>query len=367
MQIVAGTWFRENWNAEVTVSSVHSEHDQHFYEKFGFLSVRSNRRGFFPLFGQLFLAIVLGRAPKPIQKRLTRSTSELGSIVRSDLVIDLSGDMLTESHGIKLAVSHFGPLLTAHLLGVPYFVCAQSIGPFSRLRRVAKYLLNRAVLITTREPITTDWLNGLGVEVVQCSDLAFLLTTTAPRPSSKHSTIGVNLSSLYAEHYRSLTQKSIIDELAVALNSLGLPVLLVPHVTGPRASQDDRVILRSLQEKLTCPSQLIDTDLDPNETKSHISTTAIFIGARFHSCIAALSSHVPTVALSYSHKSIGIMSSLGLQDYVLDHKDACAQTIERLVSDILVNPGVATIDRARLTKVKILAEENFVTLAQLFE
>ena len=366
MQLVAGRWFRENWNAEVTVASVHSKHDRHLYQKFGFKSVRSSRRGFFPLLSQLTAAFILGRAPKIIQRRLTRSTSELGSIIRSDLVVDLSGDMLTESHGIKLAISHFGPLMTAHLLRVPYFICAQSIGPFRKLRRLAKFLLSNALKVTTREPISTLWLNGFDVRADQHADLAFLLTPTAPPKLDQDPTIGVNVSTLYADLYHSFTQRSIVDELAKALNRLCRPVILIPHVTGPNPSQDDRTILAELREKLTCPNQFVDDDLGPSEIKALIAATTVFIGARFHSCIAALSTQVPTIALSYSHKSLGIMSSVGLQNFVLDYQGTSAQTIEQLVEEILSNPHLAIIDSQSLDDLRMLARENFTSLTALF-
>jgi polysaccharide pyruvyl transferase WcaK-like protein len=38
-----------------------------------------------------------------------------------------------------------------------------------------------------------------------------------------------------------------------------------------------------------------------------------------HSCIAALSSNVPTLALGWSHKYRGIMKEVGLERYVFDN------------------------------------------------
>ena len=104
---------------------------------------------------------------------------------------------------------------------------------------------------------------------------------------------------------------SLVDIYAATLNSLGREVVLVPHVYGPRPDQDDRTTLRELASKLTCQHTLIEEELSPNQLKGIISEFDLFVGARMHSCIAALSQGVPTIAISYSHKS-GIMESLGL-------------------------------------------------------
>jgi polysaccharide pyruvyl transferase WcaK-like protein len=47
------------------------------------------------------------------------------------------------------------------------------------------------------------------------------------------------------------------------------------------------------------------------EAKSYISGMDLFIGARMHATIAAISSGVPVIPFSYSRKFEGLFSSLG--------------------------------------------------------
>ena len=89
------------------------------------------------------LRATTGRAP-----RWLVSAADMAAVLDSDLVVDLSGDMLTEDSGPHVAYSHFIPLLRAVVLGRPFFICVQSIGPFRLTRPLARFLLNRAAAIT---------------------------------------------------------------------------------------------------------------------------------------------------------------------------------------------------------------------------
>ena len=337
MQLVVGEWFLINSDALVTVASVHSEHDKPLYASRGLKSVRSARRGFFPLAFQLLAAVALKPFPRKLQIALTKPSSELGAIIRSDLVIDLSGDMLTEAHGLRIGLSHFGPLITSRLLNRRFVILAQSIGPFHKLRRLARYLLKSAVWVTSREPITSRFLKSEGVEFEQYPDLAFALPKEEADESDSDGKLGINLSPLTNSMSLDARGISLVDIYAATLNSLGREVVLVPHVYGPRPDHDDRTALRELASKLTCRHTFIEEELSPNQLKGIISEFDLFVGARMHSCIAALSQGVPTIAISYSHKSEGIMEDLGLSHQLIRlksiSKDQLQQAIETLVKN----------------------------------
>lgn len=68
--------------------------------------------------------------------------------------------------------------------------------------------------------------------------------------------------------------------------------------------------------------------------KGIISKCDLFVGARMHSNIAALSSKVPTLAISYSHKFKGIMEQMGQGDYVIDVEEIGIEKLGNLVDTI---------------------------------
>jgi colanic acid/amylovoran biosynthesis protein len=130
--------------------------------------------------------------------------------------------------------------------------------------------------------------------------------------------LGVSLSGLINEHYmrRNPAGRSgaLLPLLAAALDTvaveLDVDVVFIPHVTGPARSKDDRVTALAVGRHMKQRWRSIGGDYGPDELKGLISRFSLFLGARMHANIAALSSGVPTVALSYSHKTEGIMQSL---------------------------------------------------------
>ena len=289
-------------------------------------------------------------APMPVhpcdRRKLVRGTLALrhGAAARktaaADLVIDLSGDMLTEDYGPHVAWSHFLPLLRAWATGTPYFICAQSIGPFKLTLPIARFLLNRAAGITVRDRISLDYLRAIGIDrapLIQTADMAFLLEP-ADRAQSlariaaaglnpEAPITGVSVSRLIADRFDRQRGRSPGDFVKGMVNMLArfgeqqqCQFLFTPHVTGPSAIKDDRILSREvaalLPPSLRCGA--IDGDLRPEEIKGVIACTDLFVGARMHANIAALSSHVPTLAMAYSHKTPGIMAECGMADYWLD-------------------------------------------------
>lgn len=277
------------------------------------------------------------------RRRLLRSTAGLltGSLARefagADLVVDLSGDMLTEDYGPHVAWSHFLPLLRAQRAGTPYMLCAQSIGPFSLTRPIARQVIAHAAAVTVRDGISRDYLASLGLAeplVTQTADMAFLLPAIDAGKASAHireagldpaqPVVAVSLSRLVARRYdRRKGDGAFVALMAKELANLsrkyGVQLLFVAHVTGPGAAKDDRLIAREVLGRMDCPqAALFDRDARPEELKGVIAQCAATIGCRMHANIASLSSRVPVLALSYSHKTPGIMAACGLGNMVLD-------------------------------------------------
>jgi polysaccharide pyruvyl transferase WcaK-like protein len=115
---------------------------------------------------------------------------------------------------------------------------------------------------------------------------------------------------------------------------LKLPVVLVPHQIYPKGVSytqeeyqswdgDDRYPVELIFSSIKNRSDLfaLRQEMTPQELKGVIGESEIFIGARMHSVIAALSSTVPSLVIQYSHKSGGMMKLLGMDPYVWDIKD----------------------------------------------
>lgn len=367
MQIATAAAVSRRWEAAVTISTPREDLDAPAYAPIPV--VHCNRRSVIGMARTLSWAAAarLGLTRFGFVERAL-GTDESRATVAADLVIDLSGDMLTEDYGVLVGASHFQPLVMAWAARTPYVVLAQSIGPFSKLRPLAKYLLDHAELVTARENVTHELLSSYGMtSPIVTADMAFLLEPDptglpAVPPKSADLRLGLSLSGLVAGKYRDASGRELLDDVGAALSPLldtGAELIVVSHVTGPTQDKDDRVLAREFAERLDGRSVVVDEDLSPGQIKAVIGTCDVFLGARMHANIAALSQAIPTIAMAYSHKYEGIMSLFGQQDAVLDVNQMTigdlVSTIQRIVDQR--HTRSETIARA-LVDVKAAAESN---------
>jgi colanic acid/amylovoran biosynthesis protein len=377
-------------SVRVVISSPFPELDASSYPEYRV--TRSSRRRL------IWGTLLLGRAFA--WQRLKRHTGfdaaflvrndELRDYLDADLVVDLSGDMLTEDYGIHVAYSHYLPILTGMALGKPVAICAQSIGPFRWTRSLSRRILNNVQLVTARDPITYEYLQSIGVDnpsLRLTADMAFLLepASNARIDEILHdegielqtkATLGVSLSGLIKskfERHNPIAKDvpfarffaGLLDAVATALDCT---VLFVSHVTGPAASKDDRIISKEVKAAMLRPAHVLSGDYQPQELKGIIARTQLFFGARMHANIAALSSGVPTVAISYSHKTQGIMDLMQQGERVVSIAALTADDcLRRLRGTWQSRQQVAEALRARLPDVQLLSERNVEMLRSLLE
>ena len=340
-------------NCYVTLSSPFYEIDREYYTDAEV--IKSSRR---MLIYSTFIIVylLLRRLLKRIfhKYNLLPFNKEVRSISEADLVIDLSGDMITEDYGLHVSYSHYLPILFALLLKKRVFICAQSVGPFKYTKRLARWLFNHASFITLRDYISYDYLKELGVcnkNIRVTSDVSFLL-----RPDSHNVNhlnrfvetvhlknkriLGVSLSSIVSSAFNDnplsrvasfeLYFAQLLDHL-ISINNY--EILFVPHVFGPSDKKDDRLVLRSVRDKMieSKHSLLLEQEYPSDKLKSIISHCDLFIGARMHANMAALASCIPVIALSYSHKSEGIMALFHQEQFVIPIEEL---NVDRLLTKV---------------------------------
>jgi len=302
------------------------------------------------------------------------------------LIIDISGDTLSDGYGkINCRGELFG-LLFAASFGKKLVVFPQSIGPFQYRtnRLLAQVIFAKAALVIPRENITAALLKKLGVKTLSekvINDVAFWLR---PLPETQllailenegilnlGKTLGISVSQSFVrfrETGNAISQetyiKSIIDLVDFAVDAFGLDVILIPHVTGPsKKYHDDRLACLYVWEHVKTNKKVhhLSKAYKAHELKGIISRCNYFVGARMHANIAALSSGVPTIAMSYSHKTEGVMSLLGLQEWVYQNFDESLN--DRLAA--LIQNEVPIKEKLRCTLAKFV--ENRVLLKHMLQ
>jgi len=346
------------------------------------LIVRSRRRNI-PLATLQLLALVAAK-PFGLERFIAGSTTELRSIRDALAVVDLSGDMLTEDYGMLICWSHFLPLMHAMLLGTPVMICAQSVGPFNWMNWLARRIFQRATIVTVRESISYATVRDLGVrdaDVKLTADLAFLLPAA---PESRLHAIqgkigmikddtpilGVSVSALLADSGKArfrpaLPMKKLAEIIDQAATRHRMRVLLVSHVYGPRPSGDDRRIAKHLAGLMTTPTMITEDEYEACELKALISKCSVFIGCRMHANLAALDSGVPTLALGYSHKSVGILDDMGLSEWSVDYRTLDASTLTEKVEALIAEADSYRAKlQAALPECRVRARQNLHLFAE---
>lgn len=255
---------------------------------------------------------------------------------KSDAVLFLGGDNLTLDYGWP---EHYVKLIKKIMdQGSKFIIWGASVGPFDSdpaYEKRMKPILGKMPLIVTRESHSTKYLKSIGIEqnVCQAADPAFTMTPTEfELPANIDSAltagaIGINLSPLIGNYYSNAenwfdTSVDIIQGIAEKTDQ---PILLIPHVL---THSNDYLFLEKVANKIFSDNVLLVKPYHATKIKWIISRLQIFVGARTHSTIAALSSCVPTLSIGYSTKANGINYDIfGHTEWVLPSSEATKENV----------------------------------------
>ncbi len=284
----------------------------------------------------------------------------------SDVILDISGDMLTDTYGYKVFFRKFKEFIIMNMLKKKVIILPQSMGPFHHFgtEAVAQFFLKKAEIVMPREKITQVVLQRLCLENISpiYPDLALSLQPFSDSEDvshyahliakSKKTVIGLSISgsiTRYAGQRKKSNanedQELFISKFATALqtirNKYNVVFVFVPHVIGPTREDDDRIVSRKVARKINEQDCILVEDIeDSRKLKYLISCCDLFIGSRMHANIAALSSGVPTMSIAYSHKYLGIMEMFGLEKYVVDYTVLTQQILEETIIEFIENKAV---------------------------
>jgi colanic acid/amylovoran biosynthesis protein len=256
---------------------------------------------------------------------------------QSDLVLDLSGDSYRDPPG-GYSPAHNLMLLACRTVNRPCALISQSIGPFrARNEPLTRWCLNGAALIYVREMRSFELLLRLGVHrerLLLAPDLAFTLrpaTTdcvtkilerefprTMPKPWIGVSPSGLLFTRLSARE-RLFQARALQDLVRHILRRVGGTVLLIPHEISPAGyHMDDVAAAEIIAEGAGCSDSVcvLRGDYDPGVIKGIVGRLDALVASRMHAGIAGLSSSVPTLMISWSHKYEGLMEQIGLPEFV---------------------------------------------------
>ena len=194
--------------------------------------------------------------------------------------------------------------------------------------------INKYAAVVVREKLSQDVFEKCLTDkskIYKTCDPAFHLEITEtdlPSNFKEKNTLGLNISPLVLkdqDNADDIMYQNAYCLIDYVLKNTDMSVCLIPHVYNVATNTQDIMILRKIYERYNDNKRvcIVDKELSCCELKYVISKCRFFIGARTHSTIAAYSSSVPCIALSYSVKSRGIAIDLfGTDDgYALPYKN----------------------------------------------
>lgn len=306
--------------------------DKHYGDKEIHIYVLGNALGDLPAYYPNLIFEYVPNKLRDIKCKFIRT------MIKCDLVFDVTmGDSFSDIYSVNYCLGLISKKRRVELFNHQYILMPQTYGPFTNeeVKKKAISVINKANTVISRDRASIEYLRSLKItrDIEEQIDLAFMLPFEKEKyrfdNTKKH--LGINVSGLlwkggfknnnqfdltidYKEFIRSLLKKYS--------NSTQWSVHLIPHVIDLEndAYDDDYSTLIMLHNEF--PNTLLAPAFnDPIDAKSYIANMDCFIGARMHSTIAAISSGIAVIPVSYSRKFEGLFDTL---DYsYLIHGRSC--------------------------------------------
>lgn len=271
-----------------------------------------------------------------------------------DAVIDVSGgDSFSDIYGIKRFNSTLLPKLITKNRHKTLILAPQTYGPYRSKSSflAASKAVKQADMVWARDEHSYQILKALlgnsydPVKHLCGVDMAFKLPVQNAshlvqdkllewlnNKDEKKPLVGINISGLIYQNPESAKKQyqfiadynavviQLVNEILLKSNAR---IVLISHVMDREGHyESDFAACSHVSKQIAEPIKdrviLSPPNLNQSQVKWLIAQMDWFCGTRMHATIAALSSGVPTAAISYSDKTLGVFASCNQSSYVMD-------------------------------------------------
>ncbi|WP_027207009.1 polysaccharide pyruvyl transferase family protein [Butyrivibrio fibrisolvens] len=291
-----------------------------------------------------------------------------------DFIIDYTGgDSFSDIYGLRRFIT--AAVLKKYIIkhNVKLIMGSETIGPFTNkcARNIASEILKKSYRVYVRDIISYNYVKEkTGVEPIITTDVAFLLPykKNPSKENEKNTRIGINVSGLLWQD--ALSQKSrynlklnyieYIDSLLEELLKREFEVWIVVHAFDEELKNpddNDCIPLEYLKKKYPGIkiSPMFSTCMD---AKSFISGLDLLIASRMHATIAAFSSNVPVIPVSYSRKFEGVYYSLEYK-YTIDCRE---ESLKNAILKTMCYVDKRKEIKTELTRCNLIAIDKIKTM-----
>jgi polysaccharide pyruvyl transferase WcaK-like protein len=308
---------------------------------------------------------------------------EIVELKKYDALIDMTGIVFTDKFYKRnplRALLSYRAWIIAKVLGLKIVKYTTAIGPCEGINTIlsAKFNINNFCdLFYVRDDISLLWYNKLELKTP-----AFVLPDTAFKMpvdintqyykkisdiNSRHSIIGISVSYQLKNRVKDYIIP-LVQTIEYLVNELNYYVLIIPNELSENKESDDITVGKEIYSKLTQKNnvEILDVkSLMPNQIKGIISICYLVITSRYHTLIAALSSCVPVMALSWHHKYKTALSLLGMEEYLVEGDNLSFTSIKDIFTKLVENRNELTINmKKKLNGVQMRVADGFKNMEQ---
>ncbi|WP_306520525.1 polysaccharide pyruvyl transferase family protein [Rheinheimera sp.] len=270
--------------------------------------------------------------PKKLRQFLT---SFIGVVFEADidLVLDASGFAYGDQWGgrnVTVLCNEIKRLAQKHK---GYILLPQAFGPFQREkdRQALAAALPQAWLVCARDQASFRHLSSClesSNNLYQFADFTNLVKPLSPPEltaqaiAAKRCLIIPNNAMLSAKNHNQQWREHYLDVLKLAIQTAqqqGMTAVLLNH-----EGQADAALCQQLSQAFS-PTLKVVNEADPRVVKGWIATSALVFCSRFHGCVSALSSAVPCIGTSWSHKYEALFSEYQQAEFLIGPDISAAQ------------------------------------------
>jgi polysaccharide pyruvyl transferase CsaB len=313
---------------------------------------------------------VLSRAPRETAevykvKAVNRMNpfAVIFNIISCRMLLSGGGTLIQDGTSTKSLLYYLAIIKMAHLFGKKIMLYSNGIGPLrEEHREMTKKVLNKADIITLRDPASKAELEMLGVDkprIILTADPAFDLECRRPQEGAEIlKELGLREEDKFVcisvRKWKG-TGKNFCIEIAKTADYLvekyGYKILFLPMQPAK-----DYEISQEIRKLMKNDSVCIDKQADIDTVLSVIGRADLCIGMRLHSLIYAAGCAVPVIGLVYDVKIAGFMDYIN-QKYYLDAETIRCEDLKEMADECILN----------IEKIKLEIEDNLEELKKKAE
>lgn len=258
--------------------------------------------------------------------------------------------------------------------GIPLVLGSQTVGPFhdESVKKLAKDVISRSYEIFVRDEMSYRCVMELcRRKTVLTTDIAFFLPYSKGEGYiSGKKKVGFNPSGLlwsggYSrdnQFHLTVDYQEYCKRIIKSLLDNEFEVHLILHAYNEDMTNADNDLVAATELKSLFPQTILSPGFNtPMEAKSYISDMCVFIGARMHATIAALSAGVPVIPFSYSRKFEGLFESLDYEYVIggtkISTDESVLRTLEWIEEESSIRRAVDKCKETIIRKNESLLEE----------